>query len=273
VAEGNWGTTRRSGQVEPLSSTEGSRARIGCLALAGLVALIAVWALYSGVRVWPERSDGTPGPLATAAAERGAAQRSAAAASPTARSRVVLGPTPTTVVTIRVISPALVATAAPAAAPVKPPTQVGPPPAPAAPPAAVVPTATPPLAPPPSGSQPAVPPPAAPTAPPAAVPVAAGPAADLQAYAGYMRPRMDSVGQGLSRLGEQSARTRENPGVALDPGWRAQTTSVLDLLKATGHEMQDYQPVPASAEALNATIRKATTALRCLQLGAGPGRR
>jgi hypothetical protein len=65
---------------------------------------------------------------------------------------------------------------------------------------------------------------------------------------------MESAQQGLSRLGEQSLKTRENPDLARDPDWRAQTNAVLDLLKTAGQEIQRYEPVPPAAQALNATI-------------------
>jgi len=55
-------------------------------------------------------------------------------------------------------------------------------------------------------------------------------------------------------LGEQSAKTRENPSLALDPAWRAQTTTTLELLTAAGQEMQAYEPVPPAARTLNDTI-------------------
>jgi hypothetical protein len=45
------------------------------------------------------------------------------------------------------------------------------------------------------------------------------------------------------------------------------------LIRAVALGAYATQSTATDAEALNATIRKATTALRCLQLGAGRGRR
>jgi hypothetical protein len=83
-----------------------ARGCCGCLAL--LVALAFAWFLYTSVRLNAERFGGLSGAAATVQAERTATAPAATAtpAAPFARTPPGIGPTPTTAVVVKVVTPA-----------------------------------------------------------------------------------------------------------------------------------------------------------------------
>lgn len=137
------------------------------------------------------------------------------------------------------------------------------PPTPAsAPPTAttVLPTAT--LVPPTSTPVPATATAIPPTVPPAPEPIIAPPptpepapappqpaakpgvSPEVQAYLNYMQPRIQSGGQALGLLSQQSTRLAANPALLQDPTFKVQTALVLVTLRRAGMEMQSYESVP-----------------------------